>query len=91
MNYVGVLFGPEIDYSPNQGIIIKEKKIKDTSSIGTNFTGLTPQEKAEKKEALKSYIINAYKVMMTRGIKGCYVYAHNKGLQDYLSRILPKR
>lgn len=91
LNYVGVLFGPEIDYSFEDGIIIKEKQIKDTNSIGTSFTGLTPQEKAEKKQALKSYIINAYKVMMTRGIKGCYVYAYNKGLKDYLSSVFPNR
>ena len=91
LNYVGVLFGPEIDYSPDKGIIIKEKLIKDTNSIGTNFSGLTPQEKEEKKEALKSYILNAYKVMMTRGIKGCYVYAYNKGLKDYLSGLFPTR
>lgn len=91
LNYVGVLFGPEIDYSPEEGIIIKEKQIKDTNSIGTSFAGLTPQEKAEKKHALKSYIINAYKVMMTRGIKGCYVYAYNKGLKEYLSKVFPNR
>ena len=91
LNYVGVLFGPEIDYSPDEGIIIHEKQINDTNSIGTSFTGLTPQEKAEKKKAVKSYIINAYKVMMTRGIKGCYVYAYNDGLKEYFSRVFPNR
>lgn len=91
LNYVGVLFGPEIDYSPEKGIFIKEKLIKDTSSIGKDFSGLTPQEKAEKKQALRSYIINAYKVMMTRGIKGCYVYAYNDGLKKYLSGLFANR
>ena len=50
-----------------------------------------PQEKAEKKEALKTFILNAYKVMMTRGIKGCYVYAYNKGLKEYLSKLIHNR
>jgi DUF2075 family protein len=35
-------------------------------------------------EELKSYIINIYKTLMYRGIKGTYVYACNKGLREYL-------
>lgn len=91
LNYVGVLFGPEINYSPDEGIIIEEDKIGDTNSIGISFSGLTPEEKARKKEAIRFYIINAYKVMMTRGIKGCYVYAHNKELKAFLSTLLLTR
>lgn len=91
LNYVGVLFSPEIDYDPERGIIIYPKKIKDTSSIGNAFRGLTPEEKIEKEQQLKEYIINAYKVMMTRGIRGCYVYAHNPGMKKYLSQFFTKR
>ena len=91
LNFVGVLFGPEIDYSPNTGIVIHEDLIQDTNSVGTSYTGLTPQEIVEKKLALKSYIINAYKVMMTRGIKGCYVYAYNDGLKKYFSGLFANR
>jgi DUF2075 family protein len=88
---VGVLFSPEIDYKPDKGIVINPKKIKDTSSIGNAFRGLTAEEKELREQQLKDYIINAYKVMMTRGIKGCYVYAENDGLKQYLSRFFKKR
>ena len=27
--------------------------------------------------------------MLVRGIKGCYVYAYNKNLRDYLKRFIP--
>ncbi len=91
LNYVGVLFGPEIDYNPKQGIVINRSKIMDTNSIGKSLVGLTPHEKIEKEMQIKSYIINTYKVMMERGIKGCYVYAHNKGLRDYLGRFILSR
>lgn len=91
LNYVGVLFSPEIDYDKDKGIIIYPKKIKDTSSIGNAFTGLTNEGKAQKEQQLKEYIVNAYKVMMTRGIKGCYVYAHNPNLRQYLSKFFKIR
>ena len=41
-----------------------------------------------KDKELKQYIINAYKVMMTRWIRWCYVYAYNKWLKDYLSQFI---
>lgn len=91
LNYVGVLFSPEIDYDPYQGIIIYPKKIKDTSSVGNALTGLSAEEKAQREQQLKNYIVNAYKVMMTRGIKGCFVYAHNPGLKQYLAQFFKKR
>ena len=37
-------------------------------------------------EKVKEYIINAYRVMMTRGIKGCYMYACNPGMQKFLKK-----
>lgn len=91
LNYAGVLFGPEIDYSPEKGIFIKVEEINDTNSIGTSFIGLTGEERKERMKALTSYVVSAYKVMMTRGIRGCFVYAHNKGLRDYLSELLKRR
>lgn len=91
LNYVGVLFGPEIDYVEGSGIVINVKKIKDTNSIGNRFKGLTPEQREEKEKELRNYIINSYKVMMTRGIKGCFLYAHNPGLKAYLSKFFKAR
>ena len=37
-------------------------------------------------EELKTFIINAYKVMLARGIKGCYIYSCNENLRNYLKQ-----
>ena len=37
---------------------------------------------------VKKFIINSYKVILTRGIKGTYVYACNKNMRDYLSKYI---
>ena len=88
LNYVGVLFGPEIDYSKKRGIVVYPDRIKDTNSVGTSFVGLSKQEKTKRLKAIKTFVINAYKVMMMRGIKGCYVCAMNQNMRDYLESVI---
>lgn len=78
LNYVGVIFGREIDYDPETNSIV----IKPDLFFDTNVAlGASPQQ-------LKEYIINSYKVMMSRGIKGCYVFAYNENLRQYLMRYI---
>lgn len=77
LNYVGVIFGPEIKYDSNKGFEINTENIFDA--------GVRTQNRAE----LLELTIRAYKVMMERGIRGCYVYACDPGLQKYLKEHLP--
>ena len=77
LNYVGVIFGPEIKYNPISGFEINIGSIYDS--------GVRTSNKAELLELTK----RAYKVMMERGIRGCYVYACDPGLQQYLKNHLP--
>jgi DUF2075 family protein/DNA replication protein DnaC len=74
LNYTGVIFGKEINYNPTTDKIeIDSTNYFDKyGRIGTND------------EELKSYIINIYKTIMYRGIKGTYIYACNKELREYL-------
>ena len=83
LNYVGVLFGPEIDYSHEKGVYVIPQRIND-KSVRKNLRGLSAKERERKYDTIKNYVVNAYKVMMERGIKGCYIYAYNDGLRDYL-------
>lgn len=78
MNYVGVIFGKEIDYNPVSNSIVidlneyRDKKVK---------AGMD-------KDELKKLIINTYTTILARSIKGCYVYACNKNLQNYLRKFI---
>lgn len=78
LNYVAVIFGKEIDFNEeSQCITIDRSKFYD-AKVKSGVDDAT----------LKQYIVNSYKVMMTRGIKGCYVYACNPGMQKYLKRFM---
>ena len=78
LNYVGVILGPEIDYDPiHRKIVIDRDRFYDDKV----------KEGADEPTLLK-YIVNSYMVMMARGIKGCYVYACNDNLREYLSSLM---
>lgn len=78
LNRVGVILGREIDYDPDAKSIIINRNLFFDKKVKQQTTD--PQ--------LKQFIINAYKVMLVRGIKGCYVYAYNKNLRDYLKKFI---
>lgn len=83
LNYVGLIFGREIDYDPiNNKMIINPKYIYD-KGIKLELNDINNLN-----TKIKSYIINSYKVIMTRGIKGCYAYACNENLRKYLSKFM---
>ena len=58
LNYVGVLFGPKIDYKPGEGIVVYESKIK-VSSVGHSLQGLSGAALAFKKKEIRNYVVNA--------------------------------
>lgn len=81
LNYAGIIFGNEITYDPakNEIVIIKQ-----------NYFDKNGKQSINDPEELKDFIINIYKTIMLRGIKGTYVYACDKNLRDYLSQFIPK-
>ena len=75
LSYVGVIIGPEIDYIDGK-ICIDKNKVKDTNT------------RRGADEHLHDFIINTYKVLLSRGIHGCFVYACNEGLRNYLKQFI---
>ena len=77
LNYTGVIFGKEISYDPViEQIIIKPENYYD--SKGKN--GI------KEPAVLMAYIINIYKTLMYRGIKGTYVYVCDDNLRVYFKK-----
>ncbi len=77
LNYTGIIFGREISYDfATDQIIIKPENYYD--SKGKN--GIKDAA------VLKAYIINIYKTLMYRGIRGTYVYACDENLRRYFKK-----
>ncbi|MBL7912253.1 MAG: DUF2075 domain-containing protein [Bacteroidia bacterium] len=79
LNYTGVIFGKEINYNKTTNKIEIDQKLyfDKYGKIGVDNV-----------DDLKSYIINIYKTIMYRGIKGTFIYACNKDFRDYLKQYI---
>lgn len=74
LNYVGVIVGPELSYDPGKGrLFVRPEHYKDSNG----WKGISDPAELER------YILNIYKTLMTRGIKGCYVYFVDKEVEKY--------
>jgi len=79
MNYVGVIIGPELYYDDvNKKIRVDRSKYCDRNG----HAGVTDPKELER------YIINIYKTLLTRGIKGTYVYVVDAKLRAYFKKAL---
>jgi hypothetical protein len=79
LNYTGIIFGNEISYDKLNNEIIIQKD---------NYHDKTGKNSISDPNELKTFIVNIYKTMMLRGIKGTYIYACNKELQDYFKSFI---
>ena len=80
LNYVGVIFGKEIIYNP----VLEKIEI-----IRQNYFDRNGQAGIANIDDLKEFIINIYKTIMYRGIKGTYIYACDENLRKYLLKSIP--
>ncbi|MDB4534237.1 DUF2075 domain-containing protein [Vicingaceae bacterium] len=81
LNYTGVIFGNEISYDKEKDeIIIKEDNYYDKNG----------KQSIKDPNDLKVYILNIYKTIMLRGIRGTYVYVCDDALRDYFAKHIDK-
>ena len=77
LNYAAVIFGKEINFN----------KEKNQIEIDRNkYFDIYGKTGIDDPEVLKSYIINIYKTLMYRGIRGTFIYACNKEMREYLKK-----
>ncbi len=69
-DYVGVIFGKDLRYDPEKGWVGDTKNSADKSVIRA-------------KENFVNYVKNTYRVLMSRGMKGCYVYFMDKNTENF--------
>lgn len=78
LNYVGVVFGPDIYFDQNDNKIKVNKESFYDNKVKKEATD----------EELEEYILNTYAVFLTRGILGTYLYVCNENLREYLKKYI---
>lgn len=79
MNYVGVIIGPELRYDDESGKIVVDRS-RYCDRNGHAGVG-DPKE-------LERYIINIYRTLLTRGIKGTYIYVVDDKMRKKLKELI---
>lgn len=75
-DYIGVIIGNDLRYDPEQ-----EKLISDITATKDPIL-------MRQKNEFDAYVRNIYRVLMSRGIKGCYIYCTDKSTASYFNTLL---
>ncbi|BBP43528.1 DUF2075 domain-containing protein [Thiosulfativibrio zosterae] len=79
LNYAGIIFGSDITYN---------EYTQKIEIIPSNYFDKKGKAGASEIE-LHDYILNIYKTIMYRGIKGTYVFCFDKKLESYFKKYIP--
>lgn len=75
LNYTAIIFGREITYNPTTKLI---------EIIPENYEDTKGKQGVEHEQELHDYIVNIYRTLMLRGIRGTYLFTEDKNLKSYL-------
>lgn len=87
LNYAGVIIGPDLRYDEKRNRIVFDRSSyfdakgkENNPRIGRSYSD----------EDLLEYVRNIYSVLMTRAIRGTYVYVCDPALRHYMARYLDR-
>lgn len=85
LDYVGVIIGPDLVLRDSQLQTNPSGRARSDKSI-SGLKTLAKQDPDKAKNLADMIIKNTYRALMTRGMKGCYVYCTDPALSDYLKK-----
>jgi len=87
VEYIGVIVGLDLVVRDNKVLTNPAARAKMDRSI-SGYKTLLQKNPEEGKDTIRAIIKNTYRTLMTRGMKGCYVYFMDKETEKFFkSRI----
>lgn len=86
-DYVGLIIGDDMRYK-NGHIITDYTERASTDQSLKGIKTLAKKDPDKAYEVADEIIKNTYRTLMTRGMKGCYIYCTDKALSNYLKERL---
>ena len=88
-DYVGVIIGEDMQFDGEHIITDFNKRARTDQSL-KGIKKMYKKNSAEALEIADEIIKNTYRTLMTRGMKGCYIYCEDIRLQSYLKERIEK-
>ncbi len=79
-DYAGVIIGGDLKYDTATGKIVTDKSACKDPVLRRNVK--------EANMTFDDYVRNIYRVLMSRGMKGCYLYVVDEPLRNYLKQLI---
>lgn len=90
LDYVGVIIGPDMVYKNNRIVTDGFKRSPNDQSL-KGFKSMMAKNPQEALQAADTIIKNTYRTLMTRGMKGCYVYCCDTSLAEHLRELMAEK
>jgi uncharacterized protein len=91
LDYVGVIIGPDLAWRNGMMAVDATKRASSDQSV-KGLKGLMKTDPEQARALADMVVKNTYRTLMTRGMKGCYVYCTDKLLAGLLrSRLMPTK
>ena len=84
-DYVGVIIGEDMRYENGKIVTDFTKRARTDQSLKC-INKLYSEDPRKAMEVADEIIKNTYRTLMTRGMKGCYVYCVDEKLREYLKK-----
>lgn len=78
--YAGVIIGPDLKYDKTIGKVVTDKNACKDPVLKRNVK--------EANMTYDDYVRNIYRVLMSRGMKGCFLYICDENLRNYMKQQL---
>ncbi len=89
VDYIGVIVGKDLIVRDNIVLVDPSKRSSQDQSI-KGYKSMLKSDPEKAKALTRSIIKNTYRTLMTRGLKGCYVYFEDKLTEEYFINKLAK-
>ena len=88
LDYVGVIVGPDLVFETGELIAVPEARAKTDKSLH-GYKKEMKENPVLASQKADEIIRNTYRTLMSRGMKGCYVYFTDHATSEYFKQLLP--
>ena len=90
LDYVGVIVGPDLSIKNNRVVTDAFKRSPNDQSL-KGFRSMVKSRPTEALQTADAIIKNTYRTLMTRGMKGCYVYFCDPALAEHFRELMAEK
>jgi DUF2075 family protein/DNA replication protein DnaC len=87
LDYVGVIIGPDLIVRNGQIVTDVTKRAGEDKTVH-GYKKMLKEDPENTMKLADKIIKNTYRTLMTRGMKGCYVYSEDEETREYFSKFI---